>query len=103
MGFMNCFSIACGPFNQFAICKDNTKLWETSIYAREQVVICSNSLSDLGTNNSVSVSPLESIVAGKRHCGVFIDVPLRAINAAAAKTANYYRIPVDITLVEFQT
>ncbi|KAA6393456.1 MAG: hypothetical protein EZS28_011021 [Streblomastix strix] len=91
------FSTACGPFNQFAICKDNTKLWDTSIYAREQAVICSNSLSDLCTNNSVSVSPLESIVAGKRHCGVFIDVPLRAINAAAATTAKYFRIPVDIT------
>ncbi|KAA6356183.1 MAG: hypothetical protein EZS28_048290, partial [Streblomastix strix] len=63
------FSTACGPFNQFAICKDNTKLWDTSIYAREQAVICSNSLSDLCTNNSVSVSPLESIIAGKRHCG----------------------------------
>ncbi|KAA6380377.1 MAG: hypothetical protein EZS28_024094, partial [Streblomastix strix] len=30
------FSTACGPFNQFAICKDSTKLWDTSIYAREQ-------------------------------------------------------------------
>ncbi|KAA6380679.1 MAG: hypothetical protein EZS28_023795, partial [Streblomastix strix] len=63
------FSTACGPFNQFAICKDSTKLWDTSIYAREQAIICSNSLSDLGTNNSVSVSPLESIIQGKRHCG----------------------------------
>ncbi|KAA6380849.1 MAG: hypothetical protein EZS28_023624 [Streblomastix strix] len=63
------FSTACGPFNQFAICKDSTKLWDTSIYAREEAVICSNSLSDLFTNNSVSVSPFESIIAGKRHCG----------------------------------
>ncbi|KAA6383857.1 MAG: hypothetical protein EZS28_020615, partial [Streblomastix strix] len=99
------FSTACGPFNQFAICKDNTKLWDTSIYAREQAVICSNSLSDLCTNNSVSVSPLESIIAGKRHCGVFIDVKMKDINdkATAAgpplapKTEYYYLIPEDIT------
>ncbi|KAA6357110.1 MAG: hypothetical protein EZS28_047363, partial [Streblomastix strix] len=95
------FSTACGPFNQFAICKDNTKLWDTSIYAREQAVICSNSLSDLCTNNSVSVSPLESIVAGKRHCGVFIDIPLYDINAKATvgppATPFYYLYPEDIT------
>ncbi|KAA6399612.1 MAG: hypothetical protein EZS28_004860 [Streblomastix strix] len=99
------FSTACGPFNQFAICKDNTKLWGTSIYAREQAVICSNSLSDLCTSNSVSVSPLESIIAGKRHCGVFIDVKMSDINAKATaagpplspKTEYYYLIPEDIT------
>ncbi|KAA6374021.1 MAG: hypothetical protein EZS28_030454 [Streblomastix strix] len=92
------FSTACGPFNQFAICKDSTKLWDTSIYAREQAVICSNSLSDLCTNNSVSVSPLESIIQGKRHCGVFIDVPLSAINTAATTggTTFHYKIPNDI-------
>ncbi|KAA6386889.1 MAG: hypothetical protein EZS28_017585 [Streblomastix strix] len=63
------FATACGPFQQVAICKDNTKLWETSIYAREQAIICSNSLSDLTVNNSVTVSPLESLTQGKRHCG----------------------------------
>ncbi|KAA6375783.1 MAG: hypothetical protein EZS28_028690 [Streblomastix strix] len=96
-------STACGPFNQFAICKDSTKLWDTSIYAREQAVICSNSLSDLCTNNSVSVSPLESIIAGKRHCGVFIDVKMDDINKKATAAApplapktEYYRIPHDI-------
>ncbi|KAA6395965.1 MAG: hypothetical protein EZS28_008511 [Streblomastix strix] len=50
---------------------------------QDQAVICSNSLSDLCTNNFVSVSPLESITAGKRHCGVFIDIPLNAIDAKA--------------------
>ncbi|KAA6312235.1 MAG: hypothetical protein EZS28_055962, partial [Streblomastix strix] len=98
------FSTACGPFNQFAICKDSTKLWDTSIYAREQAVICSNSLSDLCTNNSVSVSPLESIIAGKRHCGVFIDVKISDIIAKAQAagpplapaTPSYYLIPDDI-------
>ncbi|KAA6399280.1 MAG: hypothetical protein EZS28_005188 [Streblomastix strix] len=98
------FSTACGPFNQFAIYKDSTKLWDTSIYAREQAVICSNSLSDLCTNNSVSVSPLESIIAGKRHCGVFIDVKLSDIIAKvsavgpplAPATPSYYLIPDDI-------
>ncbi|KAA6382944.1 MAG: hypothetical protein EZS28_021528, partial [Streblomastix strix] len=87
------FSTACGPFNQFAICKDSMKLWDTSIYAREQAEICSNSLSDLCTNNSVSVSPLESIVAGKRHCGVFIDVLLSMFNDVAGTTPFYYNIP----------
>ncbi|KAA6365653.1 MAG: hypothetical protein EZS28_038820 [Streblomastix strix] len=95
--FLLRFSTACGPFNQFAICKNSTKLWDTSIYAREQAVICSNSLSDLCTNNSVSVSPLENIVAGKRHCGVFIDIPLTAIDAAVTDgTTFHYKIPTDI-------
>ncbi|KAA6384335.1 MAG: hypothetical protein EZS28_020137 [Streblomastix strix] len=94
------FSTACGPFNQFAICKDSMKLWDTSIYARQQAVISSNSLSDLCANNSVSVSPLKSIIAGKRHCGVFIDDPLsdqdsRVITAPV--TPYYYKIPHDIT------
>ncbi|KAA6372784.1 MAG: hypothetical protein EZS28_031688, partial [Streblomastix strix] len=40
------FSTACGPFNQIAICKDSQKLWDTSIYAREQALIASNSLTD---------------------------------------------------------
>ncbi|KAA6401714.1 MAG: hypothetical protein EZS28_002755 [Streblomastix strix] len=99
------FSTACGPFNQFAICKDSTNLRDTSIYAREQAVICSNSLSDLCTNNSVSVSPLESIIAGKRHCEVFIDVKVSDIIAKAQAvgpplapaTLNYYLIPDDIS------
>ncbi|KAA6379992.1 MAG: hypothetical protein EZS28_024483, partial [Streblomastix strix] len=90
------FSTDCGPFNQFAIYKDSTKLWDTSIYAREQAVISANSLSDLCTNNSVSVSPLESIIGGKRHCGVFIDVPLSDINTRSATNAWYYPIPDDI-------
>ncbi|KAA6369046.1 MAG: hypothetical protein EZS28_035428, partial [Streblomastix strix] len=89
------YSTACGPFQQFAICKDNTKLWDTSIYAREQAVISANSLSDLFTNNSVSVSPLESIVAGKRHCGIFIDIPVAAFSATAG--AFNYLIPYPIT------
>ncbi|KAA6328879.1 MAG: hypothetical protein EZS28_053669, partial [Streblomastix strix] len=63
------FSTACGPFNQIAICKDSQKLWDTSIYAREQAIIASNSLTNECTSNSVTVSPLESIVQGKRHCG----------------------------------
>ncbi|KAA6362124.1 MAG: hypothetical protein EZS28_042349, partial [Streblomastix strix] len=92
------FSTACGPFNQFAILRDAQNLWDTAIYAREQAVICSNSLTDLCTNNSVSVSPLESIIAGKRHCGVFIDIPLCDIDrAAAADTPYFYLIPHDIT------
>ncbi|KAA6402649.1 MAG: hypothetical protein EZS28_001827 [Streblomastix strix] len=69
------YSKACGPFQQIAICKDNTKLWETSIYAREQAVIAANLLQDLCTNNSVSVSRLETVVRGRRHCGIFLDIP----------------------------
>ncbi|KAA6385209.1 MAG: hypothetical protein EZS28_019266 [Streblomastix strix] len=91
------FSTACGPFNQFAILRDAQNLWNTAMYAREQAVICSNSLTDLCTNNSVSVSPLESIIAGKRHCGVFIDIPLCDINrAAGGGTPYFYLIPYDI-------
>ncbi|KAA6364556.1 MAG: hypothetical protein EZS28_039917, partial [Streblomastix strix] len=43
-------------------------------------------------------SPLESIIAGKRHCGVFIDIPLSDIDKAAANgTPFFYLIPYDIT------
>ncbi|KAA6380814.1 MAG: hypothetical protein EZS28_023658 [Streblomastix strix] len=51
---------------------------------------------DLTVNNSVTVSPLESIVQGKRHCDAFIDVPLVDV-AAAVTTAYYYRYNKDIT------
>ncbi|KAA6376929.1 MAG: hypothetical protein EZS28_027544 [Streblomastix strix] len=88
------YSTACGPFQQIAICKDNTKLWETSIYAREQAVIAANSLSDSCTKNSVSVSPLETVVSGRRHCGVFIDIP---VSVFAADSFNYL-IPYPITI-----
>ncbi|KAA6390929.1 MAG: hypothetical protein EZS28_013547, partial [Streblomastix strix] len=91
------FSTACGPFHQFQLMRDATALWGTSIYAREQAAISSNSLSDLCTNNSVSVSPLESIIAGKRHCGIFIEIPLSEIDEQSATTPWYFRIPFDIT------
>ncbi|KAA6369725.1 MAG: hypothetical protein EZS28_034749 [Streblomastix strix] len=95
------FSTACGPFYQFQLLKDATALWGSAIYAREQAVISGNSLSDLCTKNSVSVSPLESIIEGKRHCRIFIDIPLREIDrqaiAASVGTPFYYRIPNDIT------
>ncbi|KAA6401277.1 MAG: hypothetical protein EZS28_003194 [Streblomastix strix] len=96
------FSTACEPFNQFAILRDAQNLQNTAIYAREQAVICSNSLTDLCTNNSVSVSPLESIIAGKRHCGIFMDIPLSDIDLQATvadgqpRTPYYFRIPYDI-------
>ncbi|KAA6390326.1 MAG: hypothetical protein EZS28_014150 [Streblomastix strix] len=86
-------STACGPFNQIAICKDSQKLWNTSIYAREQAIIASNSLIDQCTANSVTVSPLESIIQGKCHCGIFIDIPVSAIAQAGAFN---YLIPYDI-------
>ncbi|KAA6319194.1 MAG: hypothetical protein EZS28_054851, partial [Streblomastix strix] len=92
---------ACGPFYQFQLLKDATALWGSAIYAREQAVISGNSLSDLCTKNSVSVSRLESIIEGKRHCGVFIDIPLCEIDrqsiAATVGTPFFYRIPFDIT------
>ncbi|KAA6399008.1 MAG: hypothetical protein EZS28_005467 [Streblomastix strix] len=87
------FSTACGPFNQIAICKDSQKFWDTSIYAREQAIIASNSLTDQCTANSVTVSPLESIVQGKRHCGIFIDIPIADISQVGAFN---YLIPYDI-------
>ncbi|KAA6396279.1 MAG: hypothetical protein EZS28_008197 [Streblomastix strix] len=89
------YSTACGPFQQFAICKDNIKLLDTSIYAREQAMISSNSLSDLCTNNSESVSPWESIAAGKRHCGIFIDIPVKYFCTQAG--IFNYKIPYAIT------
>ncbi|KAA6359624.1 MAG: hypothetical protein EZS28_044849 [Streblomastix strix] len=91
------FSTACGPFHQFQLMRDATALWGTSIYAREQAAISSNSLSDLCTSNSVSVSPLESIINGKRHCGIFIEIPLSDIDGATATTPWYFKIPFDIT------
>ncbi|KAA6356574.1 MAG: hypothetical protein EZS28_047899, partial [Streblomastix strix] len=45
------YSTACGPFNQIATCKDSQKLWDTSIYAREQAIIASNSLINQCTAN----------------------------------------------------
>ncbi|KAA6390734.1 MAG: hypothetical protein EZS28_013740 [Streblomastix strix] len=70
------YSTACGPFQQIAICKYNTKLWNISVYAREQAVIAANSLSDLCTKNCVSVSSLESIVRARRYSGIFLDIPV---------------------------
>ncbi|KAA6376639.1 MAG: hypothetical protein EZS28_027833, partial [Streblomastix strix] len=90
------YSTACGPFQQIAICKDNTKLWETSIYAREQAVIAANSLSDECTKNSVRVSSLDPIVCGRRHCGIFIDFPV--IKFAATAGAFNYLIPDPIKI-----
>jgi hypothetical protein len=43
----------------------------------------------------VSVSPLESIAAGKRHCGIFIDIPVAAYSATAGRFN--YLIPYPIT------
>ncbi|KAA6387416.1 MAG: hypothetical protein EZS28_017056 [Streblomastix strix] len=80
------FSTACGPFHQFQLMHDATALWGTSIQAREQAAISSNSLSDLCTSYSVSVSPLESIINGKRHCGLFIEIHLSDIDLQAATT-----------------
>ncbi|KAA6358296.1 MAG: hypothetical protein EZS28_046177 [Streblomastix strix] len=92
------FSTACGPFYKFQLVKDGTALWGSAIYTREQAVISRNSLSDLFTKNNFSVSPLESIIEGKHHCGVFIDIPLCEIDRqATATTPFYYRIPNDIT------
>ncbi|KAA6359883.1 MAG: hypothetical protein EZS28_044590, partial [Streblomastix strix] len=95
------FSTACGPFYQFQLMIDATALWGSAIYAREYAVISGNSLSDLYTKNSVNVSPLESIIEGKRHCGMFIDIPFCEIDREATiedlRTPFYYKIPFDIT------
>ncbi|KAA6400417.1 MAG: hypothetical protein EZS28_004055 [Streblomastix strix] len=93
--FLFGFSTACGPFQQFAICNDNTKLYDTPIYAIEQVLITANSLSNLCTNNSENVSPLDSIVAGKRHCGIFIDIPVAAFSANAAPSDFYHSLTFE--------
>ncbi|KAA6382080.1 MAG: hypothetical protein EZS28_022395 [Streblomastix strix] len=87
------FSTACGPFNQIAIYKYSQKLWDTSIYAREQAIIASNSFTDQCTANSVTVSPPESIIQGKRHSGKFIDILVPQISVAGSFN---YLIPYDI-------
>ncbi|KAA6403872.1 MAG: hypothetical protein EZS28_000596 [Streblomastix strix] len=91
------FSTACGPFRQFQLIRDATALWGTSIYARENAAISSNSLSDLYSSNSVSVSPLESIISGKHHCGIFIDMPLFDIDAKCDTTPWHFKIHFDTT------
>ncbi|KAA6356896.1 MAG: hypothetical protein EZS28_047577, partial [Streblomastix strix] len=65
--------------------------------ADQQAVISANSLSDLCTNNSVSVSPLESIVAGKRHCGTFIDIPVTAFSATAGRFNYLLSYPITFS------
>ncbi|KAA6361931.1 MAG: hypothetical protein EZS28_042542, partial [Streblomastix strix] len=83
------FSTACGPFNQIAICKDSQKLWDISIYAREQAIIASNSHTDQCTSNSVIVSPLESIVQGKHHCDFLQDLKVVWLNQYNPQTSTY--------------
>ncbi|KAA6358245.1 MAG: hypothetical protein EZS28_046228 [Streblomastix strix] len=99
--FWIAFSTACGPFYKFQLMKDATALWKLAIYAIEQAVINGNPLSDLRTKNSVNESPLESIIEGKRHCGVFFDIPLCEINRQAniedLGTPFYNKILFDIT------
>ncbi|KAA6401914.1 MAG: hypothetical protein EZS28_002558 [Streblomastix strix] len=85
---------ACGPFQQIAICNDNTKLWETSICAREQAAIAANSLSDQCTMNSVSAPSLESIVRRRKYYRIFVDIPVEHF---AAGSFNYL-IPYPITI-----
>ncbi|KAA6392044.1 MAG: hypothetical protein EZS28_012427 [Streblomastix strix] len=95
------FSTVCRPFYQFKLMNDATALWGSAICATEQAVISENSLGDLCTKNSVSVSPLESIIEEIRRCGVFIDIPLgeidKQVTADVKETPLYYRIPFDIT------
>ncbi|KAA6375039.1 MAG: hypothetical protein EZS28_029433, partial [Streblomastix strix] len=90
------FSTACGPFHQFQLKREATTLQGTSIYARELTAISSNSLSDLCTSNIVSVSPLESIIAGKCHCEIFIDILLYEIDKQCDTSQQHFKIPFDI-------
>ncbi|KAA6398768.1 MAG: hypothetical protein EZS28_005708 [Streblomastix strix] len=95
------FSTACRLFYEFQLMNDATAQWGFAIYAREQAVISGNSLSDLCTKNSVSVSLLEGIIEEKRHYRVFIDISLceidRQATVAIVGTPFYYRIPFDFT------
>ncbi|KAA6369551.1 MAG: hypothetical protein EZS28_034923 [Streblomastix strix] len=97
------FSKSCSPFNQIAICKDSQKLWDTSAQAREQAIIASNSLTEQCTAISITVFRLERIVQGKRHCGIFIDVPVididfkaKTVTVLQTVTPLYYLISNDI-------
>ncbi|KAA6382077.1 MAG: hypothetical protein EZS28_022397 [Streblomastix strix] len=95
------FSTACGPFYQFQLLKDATALWGSAIYASLEAAISGNSLSVLYTKNRVSLSPLESIIEGRRHCGVFINIPLCEIDRQATiedfGTPFQCKITFDIT------
>lgn len=67
------------------------------MYARKKAVICLNSLTDFFLNNSFSVYSLKSIIAGKRHCGIFIDSLLSNIDKdASGDITIIYTIPYDI-------
>ncbi|KAA6389862.1 MAG: hypothetical protein EZS28_014608 [Streblomastix strix] len=88
------YSTACGPFQQIAICKDNSKLLETSIYARKQAIIAANSLLVLQILNSVSVQSLVSIVRGRKLCEIFLEIP---VSSFAADSFND-RISYDISI-----
>ncbi|KAA6361733.1 MAG: hypothetical protein EZS28_042740, partial [Streblomastix strix] len=106
------FSTACGPFNQIAICKDSQKLWDTSIYAREQAIIASNSLTDQCTANSVTVSPLETIAqAGAFNYLIPYDIVFSGImdlnqlnpifNSFPVMTRNYASLYIQLWMQDF--
>ncbi|KAA6404412.1 MAG: hypothetical protein EZS28_000071 [Streblomastix strix] len=95
------FSTACISFYQFQLMKDATAIWGSAIFAREQAVISGNSLRGIYTKNSVSESILESIIEGKRYCGIFIDIPLceidRQVTVQTTGIPFNYKIPFDFT------
>ncbi|KAA6386437.1 MAG: hypothetical protein EZS28_018037 [Streblomastix strix] len=51
------------PYSTTKYIKFGQKLWDTSIYAREQAIIASNSLTDQCTANSVTASSLENTLS----------------------------------------
>ncbi|KAA6380967.1 MAG: hypothetical protein EZS28_023504, partial [Streblomastix strix] len=104
--FLLGFSTACGPFSQIAISKDSQKLWDTSIYAREQAIIASNSLTDQCTSNSVTVSPLEmftGVMDLNQLNPIFNNFPVLTRNyASLAAAVAYDRYNVRLVNMEGQ-
>ncbi|KAA6355335.1 MAG: hypothetical protein EZS28_049138 [Streblomastix strix] len=88
------YSTTCVPFQQLATRKVYIKLRETSIYARKQAIIASNSFSQICAKNYISESPLEFIEERRRDCEIFIDIPVEKFAAASIN----YTIPFDITI-----
>lgn len=61
-------------------------------------MISSNSLNDLSTNNSMSISPLKLTMVSKWHWGILLDIPVDAFGGTAGRFN--YLTPNPLTFSE---
>ncbi|KAA6378162.1 MAG: hypothetical protein EZS28_026311 [Streblomastix strix] len=96
--FLLGFQTACGPFHQFQLMRDATALWGTSIYAREQAAISSNSLSDLCTGKQHQCFSIR-----KHHqCGVRDLNQINPIfNSIPVLTRNYTQNHLQLWIQDY--